>query len=288
MQLQGEGGAALKYKSSLQAFPQIVAEEGIFALYKGIQPALLRQATYGSLRIGMYEPVKGYINSFVSNVSPSSSSATPSPSSPNMLVKLLAGLFTGALASGICNPTDVVKVRMQADGMKRGPDGSLLPPRYKNVFDAFKNIYTTEGLKGLYKGVSPTMQRAAVVAGVELATYDECKTFLISYLRFSESSVVTHFGASILAGFFCTVASSPLDVIKSRVMNQPVDANGNGLLYKSTIDAFRKAIAKEGFASLYNGFWPNFSRIGPHCIITFMTIEQLRSFFSKKPANSEK
>lgn len=36
MQLQGELGSTLKYKSSLHAFPQIVREEGIKGLYKGM------------------------------------------------------------------------------------------------------------------------------------------------------------------------------------------------------------------------------------------------------------
>ncbi len=35
MQLQGEGGAAARYKSSLHAFPTIVREEGLGGLYKG-------------------------------------------------------------------------------------------------------------------------------------------------------------------------------------------------------------------------------------------------------------
>jgi hypothetical protein len=34
----------------------------------------------------------------------------------------------------------------------------------------------------------------------------------------SEKAVTTHFTSSILAGFFATLASSPLDVIKVRVV----------------------------------------------------------------------
>lgn len=45
MQLQGELGSAVKYKSSLSAFPTIVREEGFLALYKGgRQPAVLQPA----------------------------------------------------------------------------------------------------------------------------------------------------------------------------------------------------------------------------------------------------
>lgn len=258
----------------------------------GVQPALLRQATYGSLRIGMYEPLKEALMG-------------GSTAAPSVLHKLVAGVTSGALASGLCNPTDVVKVRMQAQATGA--------PRYRHVFHAFSTIASEEGVvRGLYRGVGPTMQRAAVVAGVELASYDECKGALVRWAGLRESAYATHFSASLLgeargggvgeglcltaptpyprrspppaAGFLATLASSPLDVVKSRVMNQPVDpATGRGTLYASTADCFRKAVAAEGVLSLWKGFGPNFARIGPHVVITFMTIERLRLWFAPRP-----
>jgi hypothetical protein len=69
---------------------------------------------------------------------------------------------------------------MQADrgSHTAAPTDSAAPasaPRYRNVVHAFTTIARSEGLKGLYRGVGPTMQRAAVIAGVELASYDEAK-----------------------------------------------------------------------------------------------------------------
>jgi hypothetical protein len=201
----------------------------------------------------LYEPIKSGLAQLF-NKRDSAGNAAP----PGLLLKALSGILCGATASGLCNPTDVVKIRMQADGMKVGPDGKRAPPRYSNVFQAFGDIYRHEGMRGLYKGVSPTMQRAAVVAAVELASYDECKAAIVRYTGLPEASKVTHLSASIVAGFLCTVASSPLDVIKSRVMNQPVDSAGRGLTYSSTIDCFRKSVQAEGALSLWKGFWPNF------------------------------
>ena len=67
-------------------------------------------------------------------------------------------------------------------------------------------------------------------------------------------------------------------------MNQPVDpATGRGTLYASSADCFRKAVAAEGVLSLWKGFGPNFARIGPHVVITFMTIERLRLWFAPPP-----
>lgn len=37
--------------------------------------------------------------------------------------KIIAGGTAGALASAVANPTDLMKVRLQTDGMTKGPDG---------------------------------------------------------------------------------------------------------------------------------------------------------------------
>jgi len=217
----------------------------------------------------MYEPIKASISELLGGTN---------SSTPLLLHKVLSGMVSGAISSAICNPTDVIKVRMQADGMNAKPGAK---PRYNGVIHAFSEIYKEGGIKGLYKGVGPTVQRASAVAAVELSSYDECKTLLVQW-GWQPTGVSTHLSASIMAGFLATIASSPFDVVKSRVMNQPVDAQGRGLRYSSTIDCFRKSIQAEGVLSLWKGFLPNFARLGPHCVVTFMVIEQLRNMFSKK------
>lgn len=244
---------------------------------------MVRQATYGSVRIGLYEPIKAQVSAALyGGAVPTGADGRPAP--PTLLTKLLSGVLSGAIASGVFTPMDVVKVRMQAEVSSGGSaSGAPAGPRYRNVLHALRTIAAEEGRAGLYKGVSPTMQRAAVVAAVELASYDECKTLLVSALGMAPTGAPTHLAASLMAGFLCTLASSPLDVIKSRVMNQPVDpATGRGVRYSSTLDCLRKSVAAEGVASLWKGFWPNFGRIGPHCIITFMTIERLRNWAAER------
>lgn len=89
--------------------------------------------------------------------------------------RILAGAGSGALASAICNPTDLIKVRMQADGMG---SSAGQPPRYRSLVHAFRSIVAAEGVRGLYKGVGPTCGRATVLAAAELATYDEVRVWL--------------------------------------------------------------------------------------------------------------
>ena len=92
---------------------------------------------FSAIRLGAYERVKEFyqtqtgINSGFGLV----------------LVRIAAGTTTGTLAILSAQPTDVVKVRMQAEVKSKGQKS-----RYKGVFDAYRTIARKEGFKGLYKG----------------------------------------------------------------------------------------------------------------------------------------
>jgi len=114
---------------------------------------------------------------------------------------------------------------------------------------------------GLWKGVGPTCGRATALAAAELATYDEVKQQFLKNNIVKEGLSCT-LATAFVSGFVSTVASSPFDVVKSRVMGQPLAADGSGTLYSGMVDCFVKSAKNEGIMSLYNGFWPNFGRVG--------------------------
>jgi hypothetical protein len=86
----------------------------------------------------------------------------------------------------------------------------------------------------------------------------------------------------MFAGLVCATTTSPIDLVKSRYMNQPFD-KGKGLRYSSTLDCFRKTVQAEGFLALFKGWLPQWLRIGPHTIITFVVLEQLRRLAGLRP-----
>lgn len=114
LQIMGEQTAGQTAKPKLNMFSvigQIARNEGPRALWKGLSPGLQRQMVFASIRIGAYEPVRNLFSGGDPN--------------PTMLQRIAAGLATGALGITVANPTDVVKIRLQAEG--RRPPGQ--PPR---------------------------------------------------------------------------------------------------------------------------------------------------------------
>jgi solute carrier family 25 oxoglutarate transporter 11 len=79
-------------------------------------------------------------------------------------------------------------------------DGKLPPAErrgYKNVFNALFRISKEEGIATLWKGAAPTVARAMVVNGAQLASYSQAKESLLTFSFFHEG-IFLHFCAYVL------------------------------------------------------------------------------------------
>ncbi|XP_030430385.1 brain mitochondrial carrier protein 1 isoform X3 [Gopherus evgoodei] len=131
LQVQGQSIDArfreIKYRGMFHALFRIYKEEGILALYSGIAPALLRQASYGTIKIGIYQSLKRL---FVDRLE-----------DETLLINMICGVVSGVISSTLANPTDVLKIRMQAQG-------SLFQG---GMIGSFIDIYQQEGTRGLWR-----------------------------------------------------------------------------------------------------------------------------------------
>ena len=268
LQMDGSGGAVKQYTGTMDCAGKMVKAEGVGALFKGLPPALVRQSTYGSLRYGLYGPIRDSLG-----VDPK----MPKDQIP-LWKKIVAGGGAGAIASAIANPTDLMKVRLQTDGMLKDAEGNLLPKKYTGMMNCLTSTIKEEGVLALWTGVGPTVGRATALAAAELATYDEVKGQFKKRGIFKDGLPLT-VATAFVSGYVSTVVSSPFDVVKSRVMGQPLNPDGTGKMYAGMVDCFVKSSQSEGISSLYNGFWPNFGRVVPRVLIVFVVMEQLKAQF---------
>lgn len=258
-----------KYGKFFSTFKIIYQEEhGIRGLLKGAKPTVLRELTYSSFRLGMYEPIKDCVT-FVVVGSEKGSGKTQSQTQ-NPIVKWLSAFLSGGIGSALFNPVDLVKVRFQSNlpGTKMPYNGS--------IFQAFRTILKEEGLKkGLYKGSTATVVRAAFLTSGQLGTYDVFKNnLLVSKLNFNKDKITTHLLASLLASFVATTICNPADVIKTRMMNnQTAHANKNF----GFVNSCSELMKKEGASAFMKGWMASYSRIGPHTVISFILVEQIRT-----------
>ncbi|QRV74878.1 mitochondrial carrier protein [Ceratobasidium sp. AG-Ba] len=132
-------------------------------------------------------------------------------------LKALSGLLSGAVGAAIANPTDLIKVRMQAPHTVPKPEYSTIPSALKAVY-AEGGGALVGGLRALWRGTTATVTRGAVITTAQIGSYDHFKQVVKSRGMMKEG-VPLHLTSSLFAGLVCSIASNPVDVIKVRLMN---------------------------------------------------------------------
>lgn len=150
MQLQGQANPMVSlpfwqknriaYKNPLDCLAKTFRNEGLFGIYRGLGCTILRDAPAFGVYFAGYEFLTGKVTDSKGNV--------------NTLSLLFVGGLAGVMSWVVIYPLDVMKSRLQADGM----NGAV--KKYKGLWDCMKKSYKTEGLKVFAKGLNSTLIRA--------------------------------------------------------------------------------------------------------------------------------
>lgn len=140
--------------------------------------------------------------------------------------------------------------------------------RYNGSMDCYKKILATDGITGLWVGVFPNIMRNSIINAAELASYDQFKQ--IALKAEIPDSLGLHVACSFGAGFNAVVVGSPVDVLKTRLMNKVEGQPTNPFTMIAWV------LKNEGPLAFYKGFTTNFLRIGSWNVIMFVTLEQIK------------
>jgi len=200
-QLLGEQIKGVK-TNSFTIGVEIVKQEGFFGLYKGLSASLMRQFTYSSARIGSYPFIKDLFHK--------------DKTKPLYLyIKVISAMIAGVFGSCVGSAFDLVNIRMQANAKLP----KELQRNYKNAFDGIYQIIKGEGFLKLWTGFVPNTIRSIKMNVGQLTSYDQIKQILLIQFQFKDN-LILHFSASSFAGLIATIICSPIDVVKTRMMNQ--------------------------------------------------------------------
>lgn len=238
----------------LSTVVNVTRNEGFRSLYCGIVPGLQRQMAFSAIRIGAYDSVKQKYMEI--------SGINERDGMKMMGVRIMAGVTTGTMAILAAQPTDVVKVRMQAAGKASC--------KYKGVMDAYLTIGRKEGFRnGLYRGTCPNIARNCIINVGETVVYDSVKNSLI-FNGIMDDGVRCHLSSAVVAGITATIVASPVDVVKTRYMNSP---RGR---YSGALQCARQTANKEGLGAFYKGFQVSCLRLVSWNICLWLSYEQIK------------
>ncbi|CAM9834508.1 unnamed protein product [Ectocarpus sp. 8 AP-2014] len=153
--LDPEEMARRKYRNVLQTAVVVAREEGVGALYKGLAPTVLRQGCNQAVNFTCYQIFKTQLSLY-----------TGSEELASWQHMLLGGL-SGGIGPCVNNPLDVVKTRLQKQVVIPGQ-----APKYGGFISAISLIAKEEGVKALWKGLTPRLMRIMPGQAITFMTYE--------------------------------------------------------------------------------------------------------------------
>ncbi|KAG8897899.1 Mitochondrial DNA replication protein yhm2 [Tulasnella sp. 417] len=136
-----QAATGVKPMSTWAVFGDIYRREGIRGINKGVNAVALRQCTNWGSRMGFARLAENMIRSARGKKEGESLSA---------LDKIASSTIGGALATWN-QPIEVVRVEMQSAAKNASADR----PAKLTVFNTLQYIYRNNGIRGLYRGVTP-------------------------------------------------------------------------------------------------------------------------------------
>jgi solute carrier family 25 2-oxodicarboxylate transporter 21 len=144
VRLQAKDNLSL-YSGTFDAVTKIAKKEGIFALYKGFEPQLLRNAAWNGTYFATVPLIKTLYEA--------------KDAREKSMVAFIAGTIGGCIGTTLNTPLDVVKSRMQNQN-------TTATIKYKWSLPSLVTIYSEEGIMALYKGYTARILRLGPGGGI--------------------------------------------------------------------------------------------------------------------------
>ncbi|XP_029439788.1 solute carrier family 25 member 48 isoform X2 [Rhinatrema bivittatum] len=139
------------YRGPVHCLATILQQEGVVGIYRGTTAMLLRD-------------VPGYCLYFIPYSFLCQWSTPDGHTTPNAYSVWMAGGIAGAISWGTATPMDVVKSRLQADGVYLN--------KYKGVADCISQSYQKEGLKVFFRGITVNAVRGFPTSAAMFLAYE--------------------------------------------------------------------------------------------------------------------
>ncbi|KAF9571286.1 hypothetical protein EC968_000782 [Mortierella alpina] len=268
----GIASVAGHIKDTCLLLGHIYSKEGPRALYKGLGPNLVGVIPARAINFATY----GNGKRFYTELNNGKETA---------LVHLSAATTAGVVTATLTNPIWLVKTRMQlqVEGVRQ----------YRNSVDCIFQILKSEGIRGMYRGLSASYLGVAE-GTIQWVIYEKFKTTLAERRKLANlnnpgatrgyvvggkdiEEWVEFLGAAGAAKFIASAITYPHEVLRTRLRQVPV--GNEPAKYTGLKQTFQLVLKEEGVAALYGGLTAHMMRVVPNAAIMFFCYEAIMHRF---------
>jgi len=148
--------------------------------------------------------------------------------------------------------------------------------KYKGILHCGKHTIKSEGITGLYKGITPSILSGTPYVGLQMTFYD---LFKRNFPKDKEgyTSPFWSLMAGSCSGLTAQTITYPGDTVRRRMQTDGI--GGSQKHYKNTFDCFKVMITKEGLGSLMHGYRANVVKCIPGSAIQFAIFDAFKKYF---------
>lgn len=187
----------------------------------------------------------------------------------------MEGGIASIIAAAVTHPLDLIKVRMQLQGemtsSQRRPAFHSSIAAHGPIGLAWRLIQT-EGIEGLYSGVSAAILRQVLYSSTRLGIYDILKMKWSNATDSGSVLLQKSVMSGLVAGAVGAIVGNPADIAMVRMQADGRLPLQERLNYRGVGDAIVSMVRKEGISSLWIGSAPTIQRA------MLVTASQLASY----------
>ena len=252
-----------EYKMSVgKALGKMWKDEGWKGFMRGNGTNCVRIVPYSAVQFGSFSLYKRYVENTTGQGLTS-------------FERLVCGGCAGITSVTFTYPLDIVRTRLSIQTASFATlskhDGK--PP---GMWPTMVTMYKTEGgMRGLYRGILPTIAGVAPYVGLNFMVYESVRGY---FTEPGEKNPPWYrkLAAGAISGAVAQTCTYPFDVLRRRF--QVNSMSGMGYKYTSIWNAISTIVQQEGFKGLYKGLSANLLKVAPSMASSWLSFEMTRDF----------
>ncbi|KAM0719055.1 hypothetical protein Q7P37_004960 [Cladosporium fusiforme] len=230
------------------------------SFYRGLMPNMIGN----SVSWGLYFMWYGKIKDLISSARGSQAGRL------NSSDYFLASGSSGILTAVTTNPIWVIKTRMLSTARNS-------PGAYRSITHGTLDLYRSEGLKGFYRGLLPSLFGVSHGA-IQFMVYERLKDHWGMSRKGGKQGLTNmdYLYLSATSKMFAGSITYPYQVVRARL--QTYDAKAK---YDGVGDVMKQVWKNEGLRGFYKGLGPNIIRVLPSTCVTFLVYENMKFYLPR-------
>ncbi|EXF83544.1 hypothetical protein CFIO01_00686 [Colletotrichum fioriniae PJ7] len=141
---------------------------GMRIAYRGVTMGLMGMFPYSAIDMGTFEFLKSSYKRYMAKYK----GIHEEDAKPGNIMTGLIGATSGAFGASVVYPLNVLRTRLQTQGTV------MHPATYTGIVDVARQTFKNEGVRGMYKGLTPNLLKVAPALSITWVVYENSKRIL--------------------------------------------------------------------------------------------------------------